>query len=87
VTLSTVGYGDISPVTADGRLAATALMILGITLWAAITGTITSALVTSNAADGPSAASRLRDLDALHRDGIITPDEFATRRASLMDQL
>jgi voltage-gated potassium channel len=87
VTLSTVGYGDVFPVTADGRLAATALMILGITLWAAITGTITSALVTSGAAGTSSPASRLRDLDALHRDGIITPDEFATRRASLMDEL
>ena len=39
------GYGDISPTTPDGRIAAAALMILGITLWAAITGTITSALI------------------------------------------
>ena len=49
-------------------------MILGITLWAAITGMITSALVASGASGGSSsAASRLRELDALHRDGIITP--------------
>lgn len=42
VTLTTVGYGDVFPVMSEGRLAGAALMILGITLFAAITGMSTS---------------------------------------------
>lgn len=46
VTLTTVGYGDVYPVTQEGRLAAMALMLLGIGLFGAITATITSYLMT-----------------------------------------
>ena len=42
VTLTTVGYGDVTPVTTEGRLAAMCLMLLGIGLFGAITATITS---------------------------------------------
>jgi voltage-gated potassium channel len=42
VTLTTVGYGDVTPVTTEGRIAAMALMLLGIGLFGAITATITS---------------------------------------------
>lgn len=45
VTLTTVGYGDVYPVTPEGRLAGAVLMVLGITLFAAITGTITSSII------------------------------------------
>lgn len=45
VTLTTVGYGDVYPVTTEGRIAAAALMLLGVTLFAGITATITSYLV------------------------------------------
>jgi voltage-gated potassium channel len=45
VTLTTVGYGDVTPVTQEGRLAAMALMLLGIGLFGAITATITSYLL------------------------------------------
>jgi voltage-gated potassium channel Kch len=46
VTLTTVGYGDVTPVTTEGRVAAMALMLLGIGLFGAITATITSYLMT-----------------------------------------
>jgi len=46
VTLTTVGYGDVYPVTPEGRIAAAVLMLLGISLFAAITATITSFLLT-----------------------------------------
>jgi voltage-gated potassium channel len=48
VTLTTVGYGDVYPVTTEGRIAAMALMLLGIGLFGAITATITSYLMTAD---------------------------------------
>lgn len=42
VTMTTVGYGDLVPVTALGKTAAAALMILGITLFALLTATISA---------------------------------------------
>ncbi|NKE55891.1 potassium channel family protein [Lentzea sp. PSKA42] len=44
-TMSTVGYGDRYPVTAEGRLVAALLMVGGIALLGVITGTIASWLV------------------------------------------
>ena len=49
VTLTTVGYGDVTPQTTEGRLAAMALMLLGIGLFGAITATITSYLLSHEA--------------------------------------
>lgn len=40
VTVTTVGYGDISPITAWGRIVATALMIIGIGLFGVVTANI-----------------------------------------------
>ncbi len=48
VTLTTVGYGDVVPHTFEGRLAAMALMLLGIGLFGAITATITSYFLTAD---------------------------------------
>jgi len=42
VTTTTVGYGDVSPVTAEGRLIAVALMTVGIGFLGMMTATITS---------------------------------------------
>jgi voltage-gated potassium channel len=86
-TLTTVGYGDIFPVTLEGRIAAMGLMVIGITLFAAITGTITSAFISARAESGRSPADRLRDLTALHADGLITDDEFAHLRGQALATL
>jgi voltage-gated potassium channel len=87
VTLTTVGYGDVFPVTPEGRLAGGALMILGITLFAAITGTITSFLIASQGTTDDSPAARLRQLDELHRDGIVTDAEFESKKVELLRRL
>jgi voltage-gated potassium channel len=42
VTTTTVGYGDVSPVTGEGRLIAVGLMIVGIGFIGVFTATITS---------------------------------------------
>jgi voltage-gated potassium channel len=44
-TLSTVGYGDVVPVTTRGRLVAVGLMICGLALLGAVTGSFTSWLM------------------------------------------
>jgi voltage-gated potassium channel len=86
-TLTTVGYGDVYPVTAEGRLAAGALMILGITLWAAITATITSRLIVQEAQSSPSPADILWEVASLHADGILTDEEYETKRKELVARL
>lgn len=48
VTVTTVGYGDISPVSAIGKIAAIAIMFIGIFYVAVLTGNITSWLVERN---------------------------------------
>lgn len=87
VTLTTVGYGDVFPVTPEGRLAGSALMIVGITLWAAITGTITSLLITSQPGGAQDVPGRLRALTELHREGVVTNDEFEGKKAELLELL
>ena len=85
VTLTTVGYGDVYPVTGEGRIAASVLMLLGIGLFSAITATITSFMLSSSGAESP--AERLRRLAELHRDGLLSDEEFATKRSEAVDRL
>lgn len=42
VTVTTVGYGDLSPATANGRMIAMVLMVVGIGLVGSLTSTLTS---------------------------------------------
>jgi voltage-gated potassium channel len=44
-TLTTVGYGDVTPVTPLGRVIATGMMICGVALLGAVTGSFSSWLV------------------------------------------
>lgn len=86
VTLTTVGYGDVFPVTPEGRLAGSALMIVGITLWAAITGTITSLLISSQAA-AVGIPEQIRQLDQLRRDELLTDQEFESKKTELLSRM
>jgi voltage-gated potassium channel len=82
VTLTTVGYGDVYPITPEGRLVAALLMILGIVLFSGITATITSFLVGEGSSDDPLA--RLRELGRLRDDGVIDEAEFGAKKAQLL---
>jgi voltage-gated potassium channel len=86
VTLTTVGYGDVYPVTPEGRIAAMALMVLGIGLFAAITATVTSALIGSGATKEDSVA-RLDRLDSLLAAGRVTEAEYDQKRAEIIEEL
>jgi len=90
-TLTTVGYGDIAPVTPEGRLAAAVLMLLGIGLFSAITATVISYMIATGkppaAGQAADRAAQLRDLATLRDDGVITEAEFEAAKANLLAQL
>jgi voltage-gated potassium channel len=71
VTLTTVGYGDIAPVTPLGQTVAACLMILGYGVIAVPTGIVTVELVRAerfgpNARQCPSCSRSGHDSDAAH---------------------
>lgn len=82
VTLSTVGYGDVFPLTQEGRVAAMILMILGIGLFSAITASITSFFITSDRRG--ELAGELERLEAMLLRGSLTEDEFTTAKATVL---
>lgn len=82
VTLTTVGYGDVYPRTGEGRIAAMILMVVGISLYSAITATITSVLIANRTA--PDMVGQLERLAKMADDGSLTPDEFEHAKASLL---
>jgi voltage-gated potassium channel len=88
VTLTTVGYGDVTPVTTEGRVAAMALMLLGIGLFGAITATITSYLMSHESAHVGgielSPVGELERLAALRDTGALTDQEFAEVKRQLL---
>lgn len=57
VTITTVGYGDISPVTAGGQIAASVMMIVGVSLIGAITASF-AAWFTQRVRKGQTDANR-----------------------------
>jgi len=56
VTITTVGYGDISPVTVAGKIMASVIMLTGFTIIAVPTGIVTSEL--TKGSRGPSTQRR-----------------------------
>ena len=82
-TLSTVGYGDVYPVTPEGRIAAMVLMILGIGLYSAITAAITSYFVSSRQAEGLSLVDDLERLAGLRQSLNLSDEELGLAKAVL----
>jgi voltage-gated potassium channel len=83
-TMTTVGYGDVYPTTAEGRIAASALMLLGIGLFSAVTAIITSFLVSERGDRQPVALKSLQRLASLAQTGAITSSEFDAKRTELL---
>jgi voltage-gated potassium channel len=87
VTLSTVGYGDVYPVTPEGKLFASALMIVGIGLFGAITATMASYLVATQKHEADGVLEHLRELVSLRDAGLVTADEFESKAIELVRRL
>lgn len=68
-TITTVGYGDMYPITPTGRLVATSLMIAGIALLGVVTATLASWVIDKVAAENQAEAAATRaQVDALTRE-------------------
>lgn len=86
VTLSTVGYGDVVPITPEGKIAASILMVLGIGLFSAITASVTSYMLSTGSADA-SIPKTIADLGKLRTAGLVTEAEFEAKKAELLERL
>jgi voltage-gated potassium channel len=62
-TLSTVGYGDVVPHTAWGRVVGSVVIVLGVTFLSFLTATITSYFVTANQEERAADVEALRGAD------------------------
>lgn len=87
VTLTTVGYGDVVPKTAEGKIAASVLMLLGIGLFSAITATITSFMLEGRQHPISELPERLRLLQELRDAGLISGEEYSARRSEVVGSL
>jgi voltage-gated potassium channel len=85
VTLATVGYGDVVPHTAWGRVLGSIVIINGVTFIAFLTATITALFVTAEQEEArsqdeeESASRQAQTVDALRR----IEDDLAEIKAAL----
>jgi len=89
VTVATVGYGDVYPITSEGRFIGALLMLLGVTTFAALSGTIAGALINPAGREvrrqtEPDLVASLR---ALRAAGALTEEEVRMAMARLADQI
>ncbi len=87
VTVTTVGYGDITPVTPMGRFVATILMVTGIGIIGLLASSLASVLIEEDEEEAAASdlATNLQSLARLHSKGKLTDDEFSQAKAKLLE--
>lgn len=87
VTMSTVGYGDVFPVTFTGRLVAVGMMVVGIGLLGVVSATLASGFVAALEGERETDTQKLLDkLDSLQRQ-VSKIDELQNEIAGLKASL
>ena len=66
-TMATVGYGDTYPVSTQGRIVGTALMLMGVALLGTITASIASNFNSTDSEDSPNGTSSASEVDDLKK--------------------
>jgi voltage-gated potassium channel len=84
VTVTTVGYGDITPVTAGGRVVATIMMFTGIGLVGILAATLSRAMIRTGEESTPSVAAELERLESLRARGALSEEEFVRAKAAVL---
>ena len=68
MTVTTVGYGDMFPVTLAGRVIATMLMLVGIGLFGGLTANLASLLLKSDQPKAPVVDELVREVRGLREE-------------------
>lgn len=103
VTMTTVGYGDMSPVTIAGRVVAGITSLCGLCLFAMLMNVVGKALMQglfghdeveeddeATAVDGRaflSVSERMDELVRLREQELVTPEEFEAKRRELVENI
>jgi uncharacterized membrane protein YjjB (DUF3815 family) len=80
------GYA-ISPSTGVARLAGGVLLVMGLALFSALTAALTNLLLAARHDPAAAMTEQLRALGALREAGLVSGDEYGTRRAAIMSSL
>lgn len=92
VTVTTVGYGDVTPLSPTGRFVAAILMVTGIGTIGLLASSVASVLVTEKQEGTPSAppamggglTQQLESLAALHERGRLTDKEYEQAKRKVL---
>ncbi|MEM2124092.1 MAG: ion channel, partial [Methanolinea sp.] len=94
VTLTTVGYGDIYPVTPAGKIVASFIAVLGIAMFAVMTSILATAFIEEMEARLDRRERRdlspgetialLERLEGLRERGVITGEEFEEQKGRIL---
>lgn len=97
-TLTTVGYGDVYPITSLGKILGSFIAVLGIGMFAIPTGVLATAFIEEVQSKNAEKDQKKRDnspevtiallerLDKLRDKGVLSEEEFQTQKGKILEQ-